>query len=93
MFVPNAADATKDPNVRSVPCKGALIHVFGAPLAEYQHEFKRNCDCGPSQDLGNLVQIGWVNSDYIVDPPTEEYSKDDTPMGRLDALAVRIPAA
>ncbi|ROT39296.1 hypothetical protein SODALDRAFT_156605 [Sodiomyces alkalinus F11] len=52
----------------------------------------RGTDCGPSQDLESLVQIGWVNSDYVVDPLTEAYSKDDTPIGRLDAEALRIPA-
>lgn len=92
IFVPNAADATKDPNVRSVPCKGTSIHVVGAPMAGFQHEFKRNDDCGPDQDLETLVQIGWVNSDHVFDPPTDAFSTDDTPMGRLDAEALRVPA-
>ncbi|KND87420.1 hypothetical protein TOPH_07924 [Tolypocladium ophioglossoides CBS 100239] len=71
IFIPNAADATKDPNVRSDSCKGTLIHVVGTPMNGYGHEFKRNYDCSPSQSLEKLVHIGCVNSDYIVDPPTE----------------------
>ncbi|RMD40423.1 hypothetical protein DV735_g4682, partial [Chaetothyriales sp. CBS 134920] len=92
LFIPNATHANRNPNDRSAACKGTIIHVVGAPMAGYAHEFKRNYDCGASQDLENLVQIGWVDSEHVADPPTEAYSKDSTAIGRLEIEALRIPA-
>lgn len=92
IWILNAADASKDPNTRSVPCRGTVIHVVGSPMAGYQHQFKRNHACGSAQDLESLVQIGSVDSAYVTDPPTYVYSEDDTAIGQLDAMALRIPA-
>lgn len=91
IFVPNAADAAIDPNAGS-SCKGTVIHVVGAPMAGYGHEFKRNHDPSTSQDLENMVRIGWVNSEHVADPPTDDASQDDIPVGRMDAEALRVPA-
>lgn len=92
IFIPNAGSAAKDPNNRSIPCRGTLIHVVGTPVSGYGHEFRRNYDCTQPSELKKMVRLGWVDSSCIADPLHKTYSKDYISMGWLDYAALQVPA-
>jgi hypothetical protein len=86
IFIPNAGFVLQDPNNRSLgECKGTLIHVIGAPMAGYRHEFRRAYDIGQSKELERTVRIGETGEGYIKD--FDVYIKDDQPTGVLERQA------
>lgn len=87
LFIPNASDVLKDPN-KAVECRGTIIHVVGAPMAGYKHEFKHYFDCRASPDVQELIRLGSVDTRYIQDSDVE--SIDDSALGILDKEALKI---
>jgi hypothetical protein len=59
IWVPTAAD----------PKVGSLIHVVGAPVAGFSHEFKRGYDPTQTNQRYQIWPIGQVDSSHIVDFP------------------------
>ncbi|KAK5123974.1 hypothetical protein LTR85_002171 [Meristemomyces frigidus] len=92
IFVPNEADADKDPNDRDVTCKGTLIHVVGTPMTGFVHEFKRNHDCGQAQPPRTVVNLGSVDAAHISKPSYKTPSGDDIGWGALDKIALQVAA-
>ena len=88
IFIPNAAYVQNDPNDRSKSCLGTLIHVVGALMAGYGHEFKRNYNCRDSQSLEKLVYLGTVNANHFTEPQTRAMAKDATATGLLERVAL-----
>ena len=83
MWIPNATD-------KGI---GTTIHVTGSLKAGFEHEFKRNYR---PDDTGRNVQViplGNVPADAISDfPLSEEITLDISPIDRLEAEALVVPA-
>lgn len=92
IYVPNADHAEKDISSMSTHSLGTLIHVIGAPMTGFFHEFKRNYDPTQSAFLQDIVRIASINSEHIRDPENSTLSKDNVAMGRLDFLALQLSA-
>lgn len=88
LFIPNASDAQKNPNDKAVECRGTIIHVVGAPMAGYKHEFKHFFDCRASPDVQEVIRLGSVDEHYIQDSDVE--SIDGNALGILDKEALKI---
>lgn len=89
IFIPNLADATKDPDDRSASCKGTLINVVGAPMAGYVHEIKRGHCWNESNDLEKLDQIGNIQTNK---PLSRDFRDDDTIAKAFETVALQLRA-
>ncbi|OAL66413.1 hypothetical protein A7C99_1799 [Trichophyton rubrum] len=67
-----------------------VIHVVGAPMAGYQHEFKRNYNPFMSKTFHAVVQIGQIDKSHIAYPQGDNFEKSDTPIGDLEVTASRV---
>ncbi|KAF2757270.1 hypothetical protein EJ05DRAFT_500813 [Pseudovirgaria hyperparasitica] len=92
LFIPNKAYVSQNPQDKNEVCKGTIIHVVGAPMAGYSHEFKRNYDTSTSDQLRGLVHIGHVDQGLVYEPPTEDFSRHSSAMSSLERVALQIQA-
>ncbi|OAL69832.1 hypothetical protein A7D00_5871 [Trichophyton violaceum] len=79
IFLPNEGETEK----------GTVIHVVGAPMAGYQHEFKRNYNPFMSKTFHAVVQIGQIDKSHIAYPQGDNFEKSDTPIGDLEVTNKR----
>ncbi|KAB8261535.1 hypothetical protein BDV32DRAFT_121454 [Aspergillus pseudonomiae] len=82
IFVPSAID----------PLIGSLIHVVGAPMAGFAHEFKRGYDPSLTTQPYEMWPIGQVDSSHIVDWPNGVRATDTNPKGDIEVAASQVPA-
>ena len=94
IFVPNADCIDMDPNDKTAPCRGTKIHVTGAPMAGFCHEFQRNYNCSGDKTFDSATRLASIDAKYIVDPQHATFSVDQEALGKdlLDGLALRIPS-
>ena len=94
IFIPNAAHVDKNPTDRNSGCLGTIIHVIGAPMSGFAHQFKRNYNSSESRNLESGTNLGSVDSRHVHDPSTTQFSTDQQSSGAnmLDDLALRVPA-
>ncbi|KAE8338367.1 hypothetical protein BDV24DRAFT_166392 [Aspergillus arachidicola] len=71
---------------------GSLIHVVGAPMAGFCHEFKRGYNPTLTLKPYEMWPLGEVNSKHIHDWPEEFRATDTIPKGDLEVAASQIPA-
>ena len=85
-FVTNAACVDRPPNDRAKTCIGTKMHVTGAPMAGYGHEFQRNVE--------SATRLTGMDPKYVVDPQSPEVLIDQVAPrnGMLDDIAFRVPA-
>lgn len=78
-FVPLAADSQQ----------GTLINVVGTPMVGYKLIFQRNyTPAATGHD--EMVPIGRVGSEHVVDFLSGSSSEDSTPRGTLEILATEV---
>ncbi|EFE43416.1 hypothetical protein TRV_01801 [Trichophyton verrucosum HKI 0517] len=80
IFLPNEGDSQQ----------GTVIHVVGAPMAGYQHEFKRNYNPFTSAIFHTVTEIAQIDDCHIANPQTKDFQKDSTPKGDLEIAASQV---
>lgn len=89
LFVPNAAYVSVDP-VKD-DCIGTKIHVVGAPMVGFAHEFKQNYNSTtPSDFLKEALVLGHDTSEQMPDSEGTKLLVTDKALGQLDAYALQI---
>ena len=94
IFIPNLDCLNEDPNDKSKTCLGTKIHVTGAPMVGFCHEFQRNYSPTYDNTFDFAVKLASIDSTYVKDPPYATFSADQTALGKglVDDLAFRVPA-
>jgi hypothetical protein len=73
---------------------GTKIHVTGAPMAGFCHEFQRNYNCSGDSNVESATMLAFIGSKCIVDTSHTVLSTDQVALekGMLDDLTLRVPA-
>jgi hypothetical protein len=74
------------------PDRGTLIQAVGAPMTGYILEFKRNYSPkDDSTEKYEMIEIGHVDSENIVDSTSGVKESDGIPKDNLEIVASQIP--
>lgn len=86
IFIPDLADKTFK--------KGKYIHVEGALDSGFEMAVVRGWDIDQTNRRpGTPIEIGWVQSDKVVDTPTQKgrLEKDAVPRDKIEAFLASVP--
>lgn len=91
VFIPNEADAEKDPNDEQVECTGTLIHIVGTSMNGFSHELQHNLNHGLSQTSRTMVKLGTFEVADVNGPPSEDFNPDNIARRTLESVALQLP--
>ena len=94
VFVANADCVDHDPNDRTEFCVGTKIHITGAPMAGFCHEWQRKYNCSGDGNLESASKLASIGSKYVIDLPRTVFSTDRVTLGKdmLHDLTLKVPA-